>query len=251
MTVNSIQAVSVSIAPSPASPVCQSTSVTFTPTPTNGGSTPSYQWYLNGSNVSSSSTYTTSTLPVGSDNVYCILTSSVLCPSGNPATSSTYTMTVNPLPIADAGGDQSLCSGSSITLGTAPVPGNTYLWSPTTGLSSSTTSNPILTLGGATATYTYTLTETITATGCSKSNSILISVINGGSNPSFTCNSTNLVVSTPSQYLGCVNSGSTDWVMMRVQIIVGGGCGGGAAKLQNLHFLSSSNCDVNITNAKL
>ena len=55
MTVNSAVAASVSIASdAPLNTICAGTLVTFTATPTNGG-TPVYQWLLNGNNVGSNS----------------------------------------------------------------------------------------------------------------------------------------------------------------------------------------------------
>jgi hypothetical protein len=96
LTVNAILPVSVSIVAS-ANPVCSGTSVTFTATPTNGGTTPSYQWQVNGTNAgTNSATYTYT--PVNNDAVICVLTSNATpCVSGNPATSNTVTMTVYPL----------------------------------------------------------------------------------------------------------------------------------------------------------
>ena len=87
--------VSVSIAASPAGAICSGTSVTFTATPTNPGTTPTYQWQKNGTNVGiSSTTYTDNALTNG-NQITCILTSNINCPTGNPATSNTITMTVN------------------------------------------------------------------------------------------------------------------------------------------------------------
>jgi hypothetical protein len=97
ITVNPNLPASVSIAASPSGGICSGTSVTFTATPTNGGSTPAYQWKLNGVNVGTNlATYTNSALGNG-DNVTCVMTSNATpCVTGNPATSNALTMTVNP-----------------------------------------------------------------------------------------------------------------------------------------------------------
>ena len=92
VTVNPLLPVSVSINAS-SNPICFGNSVTFTATPTNGG-TPTYQWKLNGANVGTNSpTYVNNELDDG-DQVYCIMTSSETCCSGNPATSNTITMDI-------------------------------------------------------------------------------------------------------------------------------------------------------------
>ncbi|MCX6249858.1 MAG: M6 family metalloprotease domain-containing protein [Bacteroidetes bacterium] len=116
MTVNPLMPVSVAISAS-VNPVCAGTSVTFTATPANGGSTPSYQWKVNGINTgtnSSSMTYT----PANNDQVICMLTSNITCPTGNPATSNTITMTVNPLmpvSVAISASVNPVCAGTSVT----------------------------------------------------------------------------------------------------------------------------------------
>lgn len=77
--------------------ICEGTSVTFTATPVNGGTAPTYQWKVNGSNVGTGSTYTTMTL-VNGDEVECVMTSNLPGAINNPATSNTITMTVIPQP---------------------------------------------------------------------------------------------------------------------------------------------------------
>jgi hypothetical protein len=92
LSISPLQPVSVSIVAS-SNPVPPSTFVSFTATPVNGGSSPSYQWKVNGGNVGSGSTsyfYT----PSNNDHVSCVLTSNTLCPTGNPATSNVITMAV-------------------------------------------------------------------------------------------------------------------------------------------------------------
>jgi hypothetical protein len=154
LTVNPNLPVGVSIAAS-SNPVCSGTSVTFTATPVNGGTTPSYQWKLNGSNVGTNSfTYTTSGL-ANNDAVSCVLTSNAVCPSGNPATSNVVTMTVNPLlnvSVSIVASSNPVCTGSGVTFTATPVNGGSspvYQWkkngsnvgSGTTSYSTSSLSN--------------------------------------------------------------------------------------------------------------
>jgi gliding motility-associated-like protein len=92
---------------------------------------------------------------------------------------SQVTVTVNPLPAATTGGAKTICAGGSATLGDAAVSGNTYSWSPATGLSSATAANPTVTLTNTTGTpltQTYTLTETNSATGCVGTSTVTVTV---------------------------------------------------------------------------
>jgi len=78
-----------------ANPVNSGTNVTFTATPTNGGTAPSYQWKVNGTNVGTDSpSYIY--IPTHGDIVSCVMTSNSGCLNGavNPFTSSVI-MTVN------------------------------------------------------------------------------------------------------------------------------------------------------------
>ncbi|HEY9176317.1 MAG TPA: GEVED domain-containing protein [Flavipsychrobacter sp.] len=59
--------------------ICAGTSVTFTPSPTNGGTNPTYVWKRNGTAVGTGSSYTTSALANG-DLVWCDMTSNAVCP---------------------------------------------------------------------------------------------------------------------------------------------------------------------------
>lgn len=113
--------------------ICTGTSVTFTATPTNGGTTPSYQWQVNGANVGTNSpTYTTSSLTTG-QIVSCIMTSNMAGATNNPATSNTVTTTVNPIvaPSISVSGSTSICSGANATFSATPTNGGTtpsYQW---------------------------------------------------------------------------------------------------------------------------
>jgi len=86
--------------------------------------------------------------------------------------SNLVTITVNPLPLAAVIANTSICSGSSISIGSTTVSGSTYSWTSSPIGFSSTLSNPSV---SPTTTTAYTLTET-NSNGCIKSNSVTITV---------------------------------------------------------------------------
>jgi hypothetical protein len=71
---------------------------------------------------------------------------------------------------ANAGNDTVICSGDPAKLGVTALPGYTYTWSPTTGLSSSTIANPIATVFGNT-TYTVTARD---SNGCTATDMVTV-----------------------------------------------------------------------------
>jgi hypothetical protein len=151
MTVDPILPVSVSIAAS-ANPVCAGTSVTFTATPTNGGSAPAYQWKVNGVNQGTN-TPTYSYTPINGDIITCVLTSSLTCVSGNPATSNTITMTVNPLPVPSITGPTPVALNSTGNVYTTQAGMTNYIWTVSSG--------GVITAGGGTSDNTVTVTWTV------------------------------------------------------------------------------------------
>jgi hypothetical protein len=114
-------------------PVCAGTSITFTASPTNGGSSPSYQWKVNGINVGTNSPNYTYT-PLNGDLISCILTSSENCTTNNPASSIQYPVSVSPLlpvSITISPSANPFCPGSSVTFTATPTNGGTppsYQW---------------------------------------------------------------------------------------------------------------------------
>lgn len=87
--------VSVNISVS-SNPICEGSSAAFTATPVNGGTSPVYQWKLNGTNVGTNMP-SYSYIPVNGDILNCELTSSQGCTTGNPAISNQLNIVVNPI----------------------------------------------------------------------------------------------------------------------------------------------------------
>ncbi|MCW3082637.1 MAG: hypothetical protein JWP12_3 [Bacteroidetes bacterium] len=185
MTVNPNLPVSVSIAASPSTTICAGTSVTFTATPTNGGTTPAYQWKVNGVNAGTNSATFTSTTLNNSDAVTCVLTSNASCTTGNPATSNTITMTVNPnLPVSvsiAASPSSTVCAGTSVTFTTTPTNGGTtpaYQWK-VNGVNAGTNSPTFVTTtltNGNTVTCVLTSNATCATGNPATSNTITMTV---------------------------------------------------------------------------
>jgi uncharacterized protein (TIGR02145 family) len=126
--------VSISISAN-ANPVCSGSVVTFTASPSNGGSMPVYQWKVNNINVGQN-TPVFSYTPVNNDLVTCVLTSGLECTINNPDTSNAVLMTVNtvPMPAGPINGIANWCYGSVFIPETSywisPISNATnYVWS--------------------------------------------------------------------------------------------------------------------------
>ena len=139
-----------------------------------------------------SSGVTIGTASQGSDFVYSwspnvsLSNPNVAQPIATPTTETTYTATitqlstgctatdmvlVSPSAVADAGPDHIACSAESVIIGAPSIPGSSYSWSPSTGLS-----NPNIAQPTATITTSMTYTLTVTSGGCSSSDEILVEV---------------------------------------------------------------------------
>ncbi len=109
-------------------------------------------------------------------------------PVASPASTTTYTVVltntatgcinsddvivaVNALPVAAAGSDAAICAGGNVTL--SATGGDTYSWTPATGLSNDAISNPV---ASPASTTTYTVVLTNTATGCVNSDDVIVAV---------------------------------------------------------------------------
>jgi hypothetical protein len=138
MNVSTAPVPSVAISASPGNSVCTGVTVTYTAVPTNGGTSPAYQWTRNGSNITgaNSSTYSVvaGTGIVNGDVIRCVLTSNATCASPTTANSSIITMTVNPIvtpSLVINVPSSTICAGSSATFTASPTNGGTsptYQW---------------------------------------------------------------------------------------------------------------------------
>jgi len=139
LTINASGVAGISISANPSGTVCTGSTVNFTAAPANGGSSPSYQWKVNGSNIGpNSSVFTSSTLTNG-DVVTCVMTSNNACATGSPATSNTITMnmtTSSPATVTVNPSATTICSGETVNFtattsngGSSPV----YQWKVNSG----------------------------------------------------------------------------------------------------------------------
>jgi FtsP/CotA-like multicopper oxidase with cupredoxin domain len=163
VTVNPIKAVSVTIIG--VNQVCEGTLVNYAAFPTNGGTSPSFVWKVNG--IPQGTTNTFSYTPANGNIITCELTpdNTIVCPSTSVAVSNAITMTVTPLvtPTITIGTlATSVCAGGSLSVsvntktneGVTP----TYQWK-VNGINSGTNS-PAFTYTAAN--YTVLTTDVIT-----------------------------------------------------------------------------------------
>ena len=133
MTVNPILTLSVVISATSSTTLCAGQTFSFSATPTNGGISPTYQWKVNGNNVATGSTFS-STLN-NNDAVTCVLTSNATCSSPSTAISNSISVTVTPLVIPSvvisATSATTLCAGQIFSFSASITNGSitpTYQW---------------------------------------------------------------------------------------------------------------------------
>jgi hypothetical protein len=188
VTVNPVLPVSISINASPGytigypgDTICAGTNVTFHAFPTNGGSTPHYQWMIGSSPVvgAIANIWSASTL-VDGDQVHCLLNSSVDCPSPPSANSNIIYMNVishSPIVYVSAVPGIHVTPGGSITFSSSVYDAGispTYQWQ----------LNGVDIPGATNTTYT--------KTGITHADTITLTVVS-----TMSCTATPITVSTP------------------------------------------------------
>ena len=108
----------ISISP-PSLNGCIGASYSFTATITNGGTSPSYQWQVNGINQGTNSPRFTTSALLNGDDVTCILTSNAICTTSAKVTSNISQFTGTPSSVTQviitSSADGPVCAGADIT----------------------------------------------------------------------------------------------------------------------------------------
>ena len=92
------KAPSLLIVTAAANPVAAGTNVTFSTVPTNGGTAPTFQWYVNGTMVTGATSPTYSYVPTNGDAVTCVMTPVGACVSTPVTSDPIVIMTVTSTP---------------------------------------------------------------------------------------------------------------------------------------------------------
>jgi hypothetical protein len=160
-------------------------------TPTGGKSPYTYSWTASNGGVVPSGQSTNQDLTGCVAGTYTVVITDAL----NCTASRNTTVGAPAAVTANAGDDFTKTCNSNTSgkqIGVASESGYTYSWSPTTGLSNASISNPI---ANPSVTTTYTVTKTSTATGCSNTDDVTVTVnttaptVSAGDDFSKTCTS--------------------------------------------------------------
>ena len=135
LSISSTVTPSVSISTNHSHTICVGTVITFTPHPTNGGSSPSYQWYVSGNPVSTSTIFVDSTLSNG-DSVWVVMVSNASCATTDTVTSNIIPYVVDSfvtpgVTISSTNTGDTLCDNTMANLIAVGVNGGTnpdYQW---------------------------------------------------------------------------------------------------------------------------
>lgn len=144
--------------------ICQGTTITLSPTITGGVGPYSYEW--TGGNITGNTGATEQDNPTGTTSYKVVVTDG----SNGDKDSATVIITVNSLPVINAGNDDAICPGENTMI--SSTGGTSYQWSPSAGLSNTNIANPV---ASPTITTIYTVTGT-DANGCVSTDDVTITV---------------------------------------------------------------------------
>ncbi len=160
MTVNPNLTPTISIS-TPETTICSGTDITFTASVTNAGTTPSYQWKVNGTGVGNNAAEFTTAALANGNVVSCTLISSASCTTVNPVTSNSISMTVNTAPAAPlASSNSPVPFNGSLNLFASTITGATYTWTGPNNFTS-TEQNPVIPNATPALDGTYSVVATI------------------------------------------------------------------------------------------
>jgi photosystem II stability/assembly factor-like uncharacterized protein len=180
---------SVNIVPS-SNPVCLGESVSLTATGSALGLSPQYAWFVAGDQVDNPTSVLNLDNLNGNTQITLTAQSSLTCVN-LPSVSSAITLNTSAVPDVEAGEDQQICAGQSVSIGSTGQ--FSYSWSPTTGLDNPNAAQPN---ASPLENTVYILTATNEA-GCSANDTLLISVQNSSETPVIELIGDELVVSNP------------------------------------------------------
>jgi hypothetical protein len=204
---------SSSASASPSNAVCAGTNVTLQATPIDGGAPYTYAWSGPNGFTSTSQNPVLTAVTALEDGLYTVIISD----NCGSTSTSTVTLTVNPLPVMAVTPTTALyCApGTAVTMTASGAA--TYSWLPTTGLSATTG----ITVNASPASNTvYTVTGT-TAFGCTATasatinNSVSTTITGVTATPSAICNGDNsalvgtAVLNSPTSYCQATYSSGT------------------------------------------
>jgi gliding motility-associated-like protein len=136
----------------------------------NASGATSYTW-TPATNLSSTTAATVTANPTSPIN-YTVTGTTNGCTN-----SAVSAVTISVMPSSNAGADITICSGTIGNIGAPATVGYVYIWSPATGLSSSTGANPSITLSNnGTTPVTSSYTVTTSPAGCSSTDVVNITV---------------------------------------------------------------------------
>ncbi|NLH79200.1 MAG: hypothetical protein GX465_19455, partial [Acidobacteria bacterium] len=133
--------------------------------------------------------------------VYTFTPTAGLC-----ATTATMTVTVNALPVVNAGEDISIPNGTSTTLDATVTGADTYSWTPASSLLDATVEDPETV--NLSVTTTFVLTATLSATGCSNTDDIQVTITGSALSSTATATPSTICAGSASQ-LGAGASGGS------------------------------------------